>query len=518
VANLAAAGATLPVRLSLCTPVGGVAYRRPRLTRAAGGDDAAVPCSPAEQQAAAGRGAATPGLQQQQQQQQRRLVRPVRPQDLACGQQLQQQQPQRQQQQQSSLTGAQSSERLLSWRGGRTAAPGPAERRPQQQLPQQHTARSTAPQPLEPSIVGGRAFLTSPVSTVAATTRPGALAGALVAAFAVHPHQLLFAAGAPAATAALRALALARRMLAVQHLRKGADAGSSSSSSSSSSSCVSATAVQPVVQQPPQHDILLQPTLRGRCADGQLGFALDVALSGPLPVAPGVVSVPSPASPPSQCHIDDGDAVAVRSRAPLLLRSRCKLAAPSAAARLIRVGARSDARSTAAALADNMPSWGQAVLLAPGPAAAERALAALALARPLMRAATGQDLAAIVVWQAEAASVEAALAAAAATATGSSSSSGSDEGGIDIRVSALAAASAAGASPALRRSGSRGLHAHGLRIAVFRCVADSFPPALILDEQPSRRAALRAAHWHARRRAALLRSLRRRRAPPDGAL
>jgi hypothetical protein len=127
---------------------------------------------------------------------------------------------------------------------------------------------------------------------------------------------------------------------------------------------------------------------------------------------------------------------------------------PAAPVRVQHVTSSSNEQALARSLVDNMPGrGGQTVLRVAGPYAAENALLAVALARPLMRAAYGQDLAVLVAW-----------------------------------------------GPSRAHGGA----ATGLLLSVFRCVAGAYPPQLVLGGPPTANQARRAAYWQAlqqRRRA-----------------
>jgi stage V sporulation protein SpoVS len=67
---------------------------------------------------------------------------------------------------------------------------------------------------------------------------------------------------------------------------------------------------------------------------------------------------------------------------------------------MLHLTSSSNEHTAARNLVDNMPKRGQTVLRVAGPYAIENAVLAVALARPLMVAAWGQDLAFLVTWNA----------------------------------------------------------------------------------------------------------------------
>ncbi|KAF8067130.1 hypothetical protein HT031_002177 [Scenedesmus sp. PABB004] len=351
------------------------------------------------------------------------LLKPVRPQhDRAAAQLLQQQAPPARQ------------DRLLAWRSRRRPPEQQAQQVPpqqaqaeqqaqqaqqaqpqqaqaeqqQQQQAQQAQQQPARPPPLEASWVDGRAFLTSPVCLVSGSTATRRLAGSIAAAFEVHAHQLLFAVGpAPLATA-VKALATARAMLA---------AGGGPGGGAQAPAAAAAAAA-------PARELLMQPTLRGgrRPLTAQ-PYALDVAAVGPLPMAPGV-------------------------EAPQLPAPGAGAGPAPARAKVVHITSASNEAAAARSLVDNMPARGQTVLRAAGAAAVETAVLAVALARPLMRARWGQDLAVCVTW-------------------------GDNSGAFRGRQT-------------------------GLRLSVFRCAEGAFPPEVLL--LPPSGAAARRAAWAAERR------------------
>jgi stage V sporulation protein SpoVS len=278
------------------------------------------------------------------------------------------------------------------------------------QLQQQH-----AP-PLEPSIVGGRAYLTSPVSFVAANTLTRRLAGSITAAFELHQHQLLFAVGPHPLGVAVKALATARRML-----------GENDS-----------TRAELV-------NILMQPTLRGgRTPMRSQSYALDVTRVGVLPMQPGVAGRQVLTAQHS-CSSAEGGAAEE-------LSGEQQQQPPWADAKVVHITSSSNELAAARSLVENMPARGQTVLRAMGPYATETAVLALALARPLMQARHGQDLAAVVLWNEQ-----------------------------------------------QQRRTYRPGRETGLLLAVFRCEAGSFPPKVLLLP-PSKRSSKRREFWQQRGR------------------
>lgn len=143
---------------------------------------------------------------------------------------------------------------------------------------------------------------------------------------------------------------------------------------------------------------MLQPTIRSRAA-GRNSYALDVAKAGHLPL-----------------KISDDT-----------LDSDLAAAAHSAK---LHITSSSNEHTAARNLVDNMPRRVQTVLRVAGPYAIETAVLAVALARPMMVATWGQDLAVLVRWSANKA-----------------------------------------------YNGSK----TGLLLSVFRCDADSFPPEVQTD-------------------------------------
>lgn len=113
--------------------------------------------------------------------------------------------------------------------------------------------------------------------------------------------------------------------------------------------------------------MLLQPTIRSRAA-GRSAYALDIAKVGPLPYRP---------------------AGTTRDKGP-----------GSANAAMLHLTSTSNEHTAARNLVEHMPKRGQTVLRVSGPYAVETAVLAVALARPLMVAAWGQDLAVLVMWSA----------------------------------------------------------------------------------------------------------------------
>jgi stage V sporulation protein SpoVS len=97
-----------------------------------------------------------------------------------------------------------------------------------------------------------------------------------------------------------------------------------------------------------------------------------------------------------------------------------------------------------------MPARGQTVMRAMGPYATETAVLALALARPMMQARHGQDLAAVVLWNEQ-----------------------------------------------QQQRAYRPGRETGLLLAVFRCEAGSFPPRVLLLP-PSKRSSKRREFWQQR--------------------
>jgi stage V sporulation protein SpoVS len=232
---------------------------------------------------------------------------------------------------------------------------------PQQQQQQQL--------PLEPSIVDGRAYLTSPVSFVAAGTLTRRLAGSISAAFALHQHQLLFAVGPHPLGVAVKALATARRML-------GEDNGGR-----------------------PVH-ILMQPTLRGgRTPMRSQSYALDITRVGELPMQPGIAGRQAVILHDSSSSSGDGDDASIICVEQLQqLQQQQQAVVPWADAKVVHITSSSNELAAARSLVENMPARGQTVMRAMGPYATETAVLALALARPLMQARHGQDLVAVVLW------------------------------------------------------------------------------------------------------------------------
>ena len=110
-----------------------------------------------------------------------------------------------------------------------------------------------------------------------------------------------------------------------------------------------------------------QPTIRSRAA-GRSAYALDIAKVGPLPL------------PAAGTTRDKG---------------------PNAAnAAMLHITSSSNEYTAARNLVENMPKRGQTVLRVAGPYAIENAILAIALARPMMVAAWGQDLAVLAMWNA----------------------------------------------------------------------------------------------------------------------
>jgi stage V sporulation protein SpoVS len=277
-------------------------------------------------------------------------------------------------------------ERLLAWRShgkARAAAAAALQQELDQQEQHAHqqepvgTSRSLQQQqqqqqlpapPLEPSIVNGRAYLTSPVSIVAAGTVTRRLAGSVSAAFALHQHQLLFAVGPQALGVAAKALATARRMLGESEGGRAAN-------------------------------ILMQPTLRGGCTPMRSqSYALDIMRVGELPMQPGVagrqavtlLASNSTDSSSIRDSVYDGDVQQQQQQQQQVV--------PWADAKVVHITSSSNELAAARSLVENMPARGQTVMRAMGPYATETAVLALALARPLMRVRHGQDLAAVVLW------------------------------------------------------------------------------------------------------------------------
>lgn len=334
-------------------------------------------------------------------------------------------------------------QRLLTWRSrgkagsAAAAAPAAVQEAAQQQQQQERQQASTATgtgdirqlqqqqqqqllhaPPLEPSIVHGRAYLTSPVSFVAADTLTRRLAGSISAAFALHQHQLLFAVGPHPLGVAIKALATARRML-------GEGNGG-----------------EPV-------NILMQPTLRGgRTPMRSQSYALDVTRVGALPMQPGVAGRQAVTLPEGSGSGSSGDASAGGEQQ----QEQQQQEVPWADAKVVHITSSSNELAAARSLVQNMPARGQTVMRAMGPFATETAVLALALARPLMQARHGQDLAAVVLWNEQ-----------------------------------------------QQRTTFRPSHETGLLLAVFRCEAGSFPPRVLLLP-PSQRSSKRREFWRQRGR------------------
>jgi stage V sporulation protein SpoVS/peptidyl-tRNA hydrolase len=322
-------------------------------------------------------------------------------------------------------------ERLLAWRSqGKASAAAAAavqeELHQQEQQARQQAAASTSGEmqqqqqqlpapPLEPSIVDGRAYLTSPVSVVAASTATRRLAGSVSAAFALHQHQLLFAVGPQALGVAVKALATARRML-------GESEGG-----------------RPV-------NILMQPTLRGgRTPMRAQSYALDITRVRELPMQPGVAGRQAVALLASSCSSSDEDAGSVDGD-----DAQQQQVVPWADAKVVHITSSSNELAAARSLVENMPARGQTLMRAMGPYATETAVLALALARPMMHARHGQDLAAVVLWNEQ-------------------------------------------QQQRMYRPGRE----TGLLLAVFRCEAGSFPPRVLLLP-PSKRSSKRREFWQQR--------------------